>query len=224
VLVLHLASFLRKHAVDFVGIQEVQWMLNAMKQYYPALIDEVTPKPVSLQQLTDILRLLAAEGVSIRDLKTILQCLGEWSRVDQNAVSLAERVRTALKRKICYGLTEGKPLLFVYQLDPELQDLFRNSIRQNPAGAYLAMNPQSIDAVLQATHKEICNLPPTAQRPVIITDKDIRRFVKKTLERDFPDLDVISYAELTPEIKVQSLGIIGRPAALEISQGHLAGI
>lgn len=223
VLVLHLASFLRKHAVDFVGIQEVQWMLNAIKQYYPALVDEVTPKPVSLQQLTDILSLLATEGVSIRDLKTILQCLGEWSRVDQNTVSLAERVRTALKRKICYGLTEGKPLLFVYQLDPELQDLFRNSIRQNAAGVYLAMNPQSIDAVLQATHKEICNLPPTAQRPVIITDKDIRRFVKKTLERDFPDLAVISYAELTLEIKVQSLGIIGRYAALEISQSDLVG-
>jgi type III secretion protein V len=223
VLVLHLASFLRKHAVDFVGIQEVQWMLNAIKQYYPALVDEVTPKPVSLQQLTDILSLLAAEGVSIRDLKTILQCLGEWSRVDQNTVSLAERVRTALKRKICYGLTEGKSLLFVYQLDPELQDLFRNSIRQSAAGVYLAMNPQSIDAVLQATHKEICNLPPTAQRPVIITDKDIRRFVKKTLERDFPDLAVISYAELTPEIKVQSLGIIGRYAALEISQSDLVG-
>jgi type III secretion protein V len=85
------------------------------------------------------------------------------------------------------------------------------------------MNPESIDAVLQATHKEICNLPPTAQRPVIITDKDIRRFVKKTLERDFPDLDVIGYAELTPEIKVQSLGIIGRPAALEISQSHMVG-
>jgi len=223
VLVMHLANFLRKHAVDFIGIQEVQWMLNALKPHYPALIDEVTPKPVSLQQLTDILRLVAAEGVSIRDLKTILQCLGEWSRVDPNTVSLAERVRTALKRKICYGVTEGKPLLFVYQLDPALQDLFRNSIRQNAAGGYLAMNPQSIDAVLQATYKEISNLPPTAQRPVIITDKDIRRFVKKTLERDFPDLDVISYAELTPEIRVQSLGIIGRSAASEISQSHLVG-
>jgi type III secretion protein V len=209
VLTLHLATFLRRHAVDFVGVQEVRWMLDRTKQYYPALVEEVTPKPLSLQHLTDILKLLAREEVSIRDLKTILQSLGEYGRTEQDASSLAEHVRVALKRKICYSLTEGKPVLFVYQLDPEVQDTFRNSMRQNADGSYLAMNRKDLERLTSAAHTMIGELPPTAQRPVIVADKDIRRFVWKALEHEFPDLHVISYQELTPDIKVHSLGIIG---------------
>jgi type III secretion protein V len=221
-LVLHLAGLLRKHAIDFIGVQEVRWMLDRIKQYYPALVEEVVPRPVSLQQLNEILRLLAGEGVSIRDLKAILQCLGEYGRYEQDAVSLSERVRVALRRKICHGLTEGKPILFVHQLDIELQEVLRNSIHHGAAGPYLAMEPENIEKLLEATRMSIGALPPTAQRPVIVADKDIRRFVKKAIEHDFPNVAVISYAELTPEITFHSLGIIGRASARQAGQPNLS--
>jgi len=220
VLLLHLARFLRTHAVDFIGVQEVRWMLDRIKQYYPALLEEVTPRPVSLQQLTEILKLLAREEVSIRDLKTILQCLGEASRFEQDTVRLSERVRAALRRKICHALTDGKPLLFVYQLDLAFQELFRSSIRQDASGTYLAMDPQNIEKVIRAAQNTIGEMPATAQRPVIVVDKDIRRFVKRALEHDFSSLAVISYNELTPEVKVHSLGVIGDAGQLD--RGELA--
>ena len=159
ILILHLATFLRKNAREFLGVQEVQSMIDTLKQYYPALVDEVVPKPISLPQLTEVLQRLVDEEVSIRDLKTILQSLSESARNEQDPVSVAERVRAALKRKICYQLSEGKPVLYVYQLDPDVEEMFRNSIRQSGGGAYLAMDPATIQQVLDAAYAQIGNLP-----------------------------------------------------------------
>jgi type III secretion protein V len=208
ILILHLTSFLKKHARDFLGIQEVQSMMNAIKGAYPDLVDEVIPKVVSTQRLTEVLQRLVEEQVSIRDLKTILQCLSENGRSETDIVALTEQVRTALKRKICYQLSEGRSTLFVYQLDPELEEAFRNSIRHAATGPYLNMDPETIQMVLDSVHAQIGNLPPTAQRPVILTDGDIRRFVKRLLEYNYPDLAVLQYEQLTPEIAVQPLGFI----------------
>jgi type III secretion protein V len=220
VLTLHLASFLRRHAPEFVGLQEVQWTLAAIKKHYPALVDEVVPKPISLQQLTEVLKLLAEAEVSIRDMKAILQCLGECGHTVHDSNELAERVRVALRRKICFSLTDGKPLLFVYQLDATLQDLFHNCIRQNAGGSYLSMDPESIDVFVKTAQHEIGQLPPTAQRAAIVTDREIRRFVKRVLSRDFPELQVLSYEELSPEMNVQVLGKIGEAAAAQIAQAE----
>jgi type III secretion protein V len=225
ILLMHLTAFLRKHAREFIGIQEVQTMLNTLRAAYPDLIEEVVPKVVSLQRLTEVLQRLVEEQVSIRDLKSILQCLSESGRVETDIVSLTESVRTALKRKICYQLSEGRPTLFVYQLDPEIEEAFRNSIRQSATGPYLTMDPATIQQVLDALHAQIGNLPPTAQRPVILTDGDIRRFVKRLLEYNYPDLAVLQYDQLTPEISVQPLGYISfvQPQPLSGGPQHELG-
>jgi type III secretion protein V len=208
VLLLHMASFLRKHAKDFVGLQETQWILNSIKQFYPNLVDEVVPKPVTLQQLTNILQRLVEEEVSIRDVKTILQALSQYTGPDRDIVALTEHVRASLKRKICYQLSEGKPTLFVYQLDEEAQDVFTNSVRQNQNGPYLAMDPENVQRVFAAAARQIENLPATAQPPVILADSSIRRFVKRLLEQRFPEVHAISYNELTPDVTVQPIGTI----------------
>jgi type III secretion protein V len=208
VLLLHLGHFLRKNARDFIGIQETQWMAARLKEYYPALVDEVVPKPVSYQLLAEVLQRLADERVSIRDLKTIFQSLSEAGRNVTDAVELVEHVRAGLRRKICYQLSEGKPTLFAYQLDAEVEELFRNSVRHGPMGQQLEMESGMIRQIVAATRTQIGDLPATAQRPVILTDKDIRRFVKKLLEYDFADLSVLSYDQLTPHIKVQPLATI----------------
>jgi type III secretion protein V len=208
VLLMHVARFLRKHAQHFIGVQEAQWTLDTMRQYYPKLVEEVVPKPISLQQLAEILQRLVEEEVSIRDLKTILQALSQSGRAERDTFTLVEHVRTALRDKICYQMTEGKSRLFIYKLDVEIEDLFRNAIRQNANGPYIAMDPENVQRVLEAMRAHIGNLPPTAQRPVVIVDNDLRRFVKKLISRAAPDAQAISYNQLTPEINVQPLGTI----------------
>jgi type III secretion protein V len=214
VLLMHLARFLRKHAQNFVGVQEAQWMLDTMRQYYPKLVEEVVPKPISLQQLAEILQRLVEEEVSIRDLKTILQALSQSGRAERDTSALVEHVRIALRDKICFQMTEGKGRLFIYKLDVEIEDLFRNSIRQNANGPYMAMEPENVQRVLEAVRAQIGNLPPTAQRPVVIVDDDLRRFVKKLISRAAPDAHAISYNQLTPEISVQPLGTIALAPSL----------
>lgn len=217
ILTLHLTHYLKKNAKEFIGIQEVQLMVSALKQYYPTLVEETVPKPISLQLLTEILRRLVEEEVSVRDLKAILQVLCEWGRVEHDVLALTEQVRIGLKRKICYRISQGRPLLFVYQLDPEIEEMFRNSIRQSASGAYLAMDPALSQQVMEAARAQIGNLPPGAQRPVIVTDGEIRRFVKRLLEFAVPEISVLSYDQLTPQINLQPLGMISPVAQAQIA-------
>ncbi len=213
ILLLHLADYLRKNAKEFFGVQEVQRLVGALKQVYPTLVEETVPKIVSLQTLTEILHKLVEEGVSVRDLKSILQVLCEWGRIEHDALALAEHVRAGLKAKICYQISQGRPLLFVYRLDPEFEEMFRNSIRQSASGSYLAMDPSMSRQVMDAARAQLGDLPPGAQRPVIVTDSEIRRFVKRLLDFGIPDISVLSYDQLTPQINLQPLGMISPPDA-----------
>ena len=217
ILLLHVTHYLKRNARDFIGIQEVQAMVAALKQYYPTLVEETIPKPISLQTLTEILRRLVEEEVSIRDLKVILQTLCEWGRVEHEVLALTEQVRAGLKRKICYQISHGRPLLFVYRLDPEFEDMFRNSIRQSASGAYLSMDPASSQQLMGAARAQIGDLPPGAQRPVIVTDAEIRRFVKRLLDFAIPEITVLSYDQLTPQINLQPLGTISPTAQSQIA-------
>jgi len=222
ILLMHFAHYLKKNAKEFIGIQEVQSMVATVKQYYPTLVDETVPKPVSLQTLTEILRRLVEEEVSVRDLKNILQSLCEWGRIEHEVLPLTEHVRAGLKRKICFQISKGRPVLFVYRLDPEFEEMFRNSIRQSASGAYLSMDPELSQQVMAAARNAIGDLPAGAQRPVIVTDGEIRRFVKRLLDYAVPDVTVLSYDQLAPQINLQPLGMISPAPAAQIAEGSAA--
>lgn len=213
-LIMHLTHFLRNHAREFLGPQEVQWMTDKLRQMYPTLVEEVTPKPVSLQTLTQVLRRLAAEKVSIRDLKMIFEALAASGQTDSDPVRLTERVRYALRRRICYSLSSGKPLLHVYQLSDELEDAFRDSIRESSAGSYLAMDEATIRAFSDAAQRLFGNLPATAQTPVLLTAEDVRPFVHQLLVHQVPEAAVLSYDQLASDINVVPLGMLEAGAAV----------
>ncbi len=207
-MVLHLSSVLRKNAAEFVGIQEVQNMLEQLEQAFPALVKEVVPKAVSPFQLTDILRRLVEEEISIRDLRSILQALAEWGQVESDTVMLTEYVRNALKRYISHKYTRGGNTLVVYLLDPQIEETVRSSIQHTQSGSYLALEPEITQEILTAVRNEVGNLPPTAQNPVILTTMEIRRYFRKLVELEFPHLAVLSYQELSPDMNIQPIARI----------------
>lgn len=207
-MVLHLSSVLRKNAAEFVGIQEVQNMLEQLEQAFPALVKEVIPKAVSPFQLTDILRRLVEEEISIRDLRSILQALAEWGQVENDTVMLTEYVRNALKRYISHKYTRGGNTLVVYLLDPQIEETVRGSIQHTQSGSYLALEPEITQEILTAVRNEVGNLPPTAQNPVILTTMEIRRYFRKLVELEFPHLAVLSYQELSPDMNIQPIARI----------------
>lgn len=205
---LHLSRILKRCAHEFIGLQEAQTYLNSLASSMPALVAEVVPKAVALHQFTDVLQRLSQEGISIRDIKSILDALNDWGRIERDPVMLTEYVRSSLKRYITYRYAAGRQTLYVYLLDPEIEDVISGAIRRTPTGSFLSLDPALSQEILGAFRREISPLPAAAQKPVILTDMEIRRFIKKMVEMEFPYLAVLSYQELTPDLIVQPIARI----------------
>ena len=208
VMTLHLSRVMRRYAHDFLGIQEAQGYLDFVARGMPKLVEEVVGKVVTIHQFTDVLQRLVQEGISVRDTKSILDALSEWGRIEKDPVMLTEHIRASMRRYISFRYAAGSDTLFVYLLDPEIEDVIRGAIRRTSNGSFLSLDPTIAHDILTAIRREIADQPPTAQQPVIVTDMELRRFVRKMVELEFQNLAVLSYQELTPELNIQPIGRI----------------
>lgn len=207
VLILHLAYFYKRNAQEFVGIQEVRSMIEFIERSFPDLIKEVT-RLIPLQKLTDIFRRLVQEEISIKDLRTIMEALSEWAQTEKDTILLTEYVRSSLKRYISYKYSQGQTTLAVYMLDPEIEEMVRGAIKQTSAGSYLTLDADSTNLILRAMRSKIVPPPPGGQPPVLLTAIDVRRYIKTLIQTEFPEISVISFQEVLPEIRIQALGRI----------------
>lgn len=207
VMILHLSYFYKTHAGEFFGIQECRALVEFLEKSFPDLVKEVT-RLVPLQKLTEIFRRLIEEQVSIKDLRTIMESLSETAQSEKDTVHLTEYCRSALKRYISYKYSQGQSVLSVYLLDQEIEEMVRGAIKQTSAGSYLALDPDSIQLILQAMRNTVAPTPPGGQPPVLVTNMDVRRFIRKLIESEFSDINVVSFQEIVPEIRMQPLGRI----------------
>ena len=207
VIILHISKFFRQYASEFIGIQEMRANLEFMEKSFPDLVKEVT-RLVPLQKMTDIFKRLVEEEVSIKDLRTILEALGEWAQTEKDTILLTEYVRSSLRRYISYKYSQGQNVLSVYLIDPVIEDMIRGAIKETSSGAYLRLVPDSIQLILQAIRNTIVPTPVGGQPPVLLSAIDVRRFVRKLIEGEFPELPVISDQEIVQEIRIQPLGRI----------------
>lgn len=204
----HLSETLKKHAHELLGRQEVQALLDNLKQSYPAVVEELTPKLLSLGEIQKVLANLLKEGVSIRDLLTICETLADYATLTKDPDILTEYVRQALARAITKQyVTAGNPL-YVLQLDPGLEKMVLESVRQADRGSYLAMDPVRIQQILAAVDAEIGRFGQYGQTPVVLTSPMVRVYFKRLTERAIPALAVLSYNELLPNVEVKTLGMV----------------
>ena len=204
VLSYHIAHVLRRFADEFIGIQETRFLLSRMEDRFPELVKEVQ-RIVPLQRISEILQRLVAEGVSVRNMRAILAALIEWGQKEKDSVLITEYVRAALKRQICYRHSSGLNMIPAYLATPELEDMLRNAVRQTSSGSYLALEPRALQQIVEKVRRAVGDGSRQARRPVLLTSMDTRRYLRKIIESEFPDLAVLSYQELTPEITVQPL-------------------
>ncbi|MCS6901972.1 MAG: flagellar biosynthesis protein FlhA [Polyangiaceae bacterium] len=201
-----LLTVLRARAADFLGLHETQMLLDQLEQVTPALVRQVIPKPVSLSLLTDVLRRLIEERISIRDLRTILEALAIHAPQERDPLALAELLRGHFRRATTFRLTGGAPHLSLYLLDELIEDTIRSAITRTQAGSFLTLSPAAARDIVTSVRATLQETPPPTDGPlVILTQPDIRRFVRKLLETDFPEAQVISFAELQPEVQLRPL-------------------
>jgi type III secretion protein V len=203
----HLASILRKYSPDFIGIQETKFLLSAMESRFPDLVKEAM-RVMPPQKIGEILQRLVSEDISVRNLRSILEALVEWGQKEKDSVLLTEYVRGALKRQISHKYSAGNNMLPAYLLAPRVEETVRAAIRQTSAGSYLALDPAVSKKLVENIKSTVGKLPITGNKPVLLASMDVRRYLRKLIEPDLYELQVISYQELVPEVNIQHLARI----------------
>ncbi|MGY2986254.1 type III secretion system export apparatus subunit SctV [Bradyrhizobium sp. USDA 4508] len=203
----HVGQIVRRHADEFIGIQETRALLKQMEASFPELVKEAL-RLVPLQKIAEVLKRLVSEQVSLRNMRAILDALVHWGQNEKDTVLLTEYVRGALKRQICFQHCAGTNLLPAYILTPDVEDTVRKAIRQTSAGSYLTLDPLTTQQIVGRIKDAADILESLPYKPVLLTSIDIRRYIRKLIEFELYELPVLSYQELTPDISVQPLARI----------------
>ena len=204
VLARHLGSLLRRHASEFIGIQETRFLLSKMEARFPDLVKELL-RIMPVQKVAEILQRLVSEDISVRNLRAVLESLIDWGQKEKDSVLLTEYVRSTLKRYISHKYSGKQGVLLAYVLSQPLEEKVRTSVRQTSAGSYLALEPEASRHLLASIKRTVGEMPGRGQRPVLLTSMDVRRYIRKLIEQDVYDVPVLSYQELSPDVNVQAL-------------------
>jgi flagellar biosynthesis protein FlhA len=204
----HLTEIAKKHAHELLGRQEVKKLLDSLKESYPALVDEVTPKLLSLGDIHKVLTNLLREGIPIRDMVTILETLADYSIMTKDNDILTEYVRQALFRVITKLVTQGSSSLSVITIESKLEQTIMDSLQHTERGSYLSLDPATIQKIINSVKNEFNKLLEKGMTPVILTSPIIRPYFKRLLDSYLDDLIVISYNELDPKLEVISVGMV----------------
>lgn len=203
----HMAHVLRKNVDQILGIQDVQNILDLMEQQgYEALVKSVIPRLVSVQRLSDVLKRLLREEISIKNMRAILEALAEWGAFENDPVYLTEYVRMNLKSYIAFKHTEGRPVLSVYLLDTAIEKMVQDGVQQSASGSTLSLDPEHSQLILEAFRDAFGEISGEQVAPTVLTQMEIRYFVKRILEFEFPDVRVLSFQELPSELQIQPIG------------------
>jgi type III secretion protein V len=199
----HAIASMQRQAHLFMGIQEVQWVLEKAQKDYPNLVSEAV-KAMPVTKIAEVLRRLLEEQVPLRNIRAILESMVAWGAKEKDPLMLTEYARAELGRFLAYRAVGGLSKLEVVMLDQAVEQTVRQSIKQTPAGNFLALPPEVIDQIAEAV-LQLSGRSPQAARAVI-TSMDIRRYVRKMLERKAPWLQVYSFQELGGHVELHSLG------------------
>lgn len=217
VLITHISEIIRRHAHELLGRQEVQQLVENLRQSYPKVVEELIPGLLSVGGLGRVLQNLLREQIPVRDLLTIMETLADWASVTKDPDALTEYVRHALARTITrmYLTQDGR--MPVLTLDPRLEKRLLASVQHGEAGAgNLAADPMVIDKMIHeiAGHGE--DFARLSCQPVVLCPVQIRSQLKKLVDRFIPNVTVLSYGDVLQSTRIESVGMVKANADKEI--------
>ena len=204
----HLTEVIRNHIAELLTRQDVQNLVNNLKENNPALVEELTPKLMSLGEIEKVLQNLLSEGISIRDLVTIFETLADYAASTRDSDILTEYVRQSLRRAISSKYFYPGETTSVITLDPKIEQEIMSSVKQTETGAYLTLDPARTKAILKSVGEQAKKLEDAGRVPIVMTSPIVRMYFKKMTEDYYKDLIVISYNEVEPNVEMQSVGMV----------------
>ena len=204
----HLTEIIRTHTSELLTRQDVQNLINNIKETNPSLVDELTPKLLGIGEIQKVLQNLLKEGISIRDLLSIFETLADHSPVTRDTDVLTEYVRQSLKRAISAKYFAANEATSVVTLDPKIEQEIMNSVKQTEQGAYLTLDPDRVKEIMKSVGEEVEKLENLGKNPIVITSPIVRMYFKKLTEDYYQDLIVVSYNEIDTNVELQSVGMV----------------
>jgi flagellar biosynthesis protein FlhA len=208
VIVTHLTETIRREAAELLTRQETRHLLDRLKEHNAAVVEEVVPDLLSVGEVQRVLQALLREGVSIRDLGSIVEAIGDKARVTRDPGLLAEYARQALGRAITAPHLDAESTLRAISLDPQVEQEIADAITVTTDGEYLAMEPARAQALVRALSGQQDSAIARGRRPVLLCSARVRRHLRRLCEQSLPQLAVCSYNEIVPGIRVETIGVV----------------
>jgi flagellar biosynthesis protein FlhA len=207
-IITHLSEITKRYSHELIGRQDVQQLLDSIKENYPVVVEELVPGILTVGEIQQVLQRLLEERVSVRDMVTILESLGDHARSTKNIDILAEYVRQALSRTICrqYQTTEGS--LDVIAIDPQIEKEIADSVEYTDQGIVTSLDPATSQKILEQLSNNLERTLAQGRNPIVLCSASIRRPFRKIIERKLPNVAVLSYNEIAPEYELQSVGMV----------------
>lgn len=204
----HLTEVIRAHIAELLTRQDVQNLIDNVKENNPVLVDELVPKLLGTGEIQKVLQNLLAEGVSIRDLITIFETLADHATTTRDTDVLTEYVRQSLKRAISNKYFPANEETSVVTLDPKIEQEIMGAVKQTEQGAYLTLDPERTRLIIEATEAEVSKLENLGKSAIVVTSPIVRMYYKKLTEEYLKDLIVVSYNEIESNVELQSVGMV----------------
>lgn len=204
----HLTELLRANAAELMTRQEVARLVDNLKEDVPTLVEETIPSVVSLALLQRVLQALLRERAPIRDLALILETIADYAQATKEPEVLAEYARMALKRRITDMYKDRENKMQVFTIDPEIEHTLAESVQGTKQGLMLTIAPDMMERLMRAIKVEAMKLSDVGAVPICLCAPNVRLALRKLMEASLPNLVVLSYNEITPEVEVVSNGIV----------------
>ena len=204
----HLTEVIRQHIAELLTRQDVQNLINNIKDNNTTLIEELVPKLMGVGEIQKVLQNLLEEGISIRDLVTIFETLADHAAVTRDPDILTEYVRQALKRAISSKYFPVGEVTNVVTVDPSIEQEIMNSVKNTEQGSYLSLDPERSKKIIESLGNELKKLEDMGKNPIVITSPIVRMYFRNLAKDYYKDIIVISYNEVESNVELQSVGMV----------------
>ncbi len=205
----HLTEVIRQHIAEFLTRQDVQNLVDNLKNTNPVLVDELIPSQLNLGEVQRVLQNLLAEGISIRDLLSIFEILADKSVSTRDTDVLTEYVRQGLKRAVSQKFFDETDQNEVVLLSQKVEQEIMAAVKHTEQGTYFSLDPERIRQIMDDAQKKLSVLEEREKPPIVVCQPIVRMYFKKLCEDYLPDVIVISYNEIDNNINITAVGTIG---------------
>ena len=208
VLTTHLSEIIKRHSHELLGRQDVQQLLNSVKETHPKVVEELVPNLLPLGGVVQVLQNLLREQVPIRDLLTILETLADWSPATKDLDILSEHVRHALARTITHMHLNPEGHIAAITLGYSLESTISGALQQTDHGSFLSLDPSVAQQMMNNLAASLEKMSSLNYQPVVMCSAQIRYHVKRLIDRFMPQIVVLSYDEILSKVEIRSLDML----------------